>query len=242
MRLSMCLATILMYCAVSVMTGCATGPQQSALRTIAVHGRGVIHVEPDRFMLRASVMHRDKDLERARAHVSEVTARIIDVVKSYPIDVNRTHTTRFDVEPRYHRDTYEFVTYEVDQSINICLVDLSKTEQLTMDVLQAGATSISIDFLAEQDKETLMDFAKRAAVEDARQKAELMASALGNHVGQPLEIGRPDEDWDSGGSQLFQTGNSDSGDTQSVTWVAPTQVKFEATVYVRFALSDAAED
>ena len=84
-----------------------------------------------------------------------------------------------------------------------------------------------------------MDRAKQAAVRDARQKAEMMASVLGNRVGQPLEVGRPDEDWADGGTQLFQSGGRDSGDTQNVTWLAPTQVEFEATVYVRFALIEA---
>lgn len=229
-------------CAVLVMSGCAAGSKSPTPRTIAVEGRGVIRVAPDRFQLRARVEQRDKDLEKARAHVSDVTARIIEVVKTYPVDADRTHTTWFAVYPRYDRETDEFKNYEVSQSIDICLLDLSKSEQLTMDVLQAGATNVSIDFLAEQDKYTLMDRAKQAAVQDARQKAEMMASVLGNRVGQPLEVGRPDGGWGSDQNARFERIDDwDSGDTQSVTWLAPTQVEFEATVYVRFALIEAGE-
>lgn len=41
------------------------------------------------------------------------------------------------------------------------------------------------------------------------------------------------------GQDVWGPTATDSSKTQSVTWLAPTQVEFEATGYVRFALIEA---
>jgi hypothetical protein len=234
-------ATLLALGAAPILFGCAANPDGRPPRTIAVIGRGEVRVPPERFELRAAVRHRDMDLDKARTLVTEASARIIETIKSFPTDPQRTHTTRFNVEPRYEWNTGEFRGYDADQSIVIHLLDLSRSEELTLAVLRAGATSLSVDFLPSQEEEVLITQARLAALRDARQKAEALAAVYGERLGRALEIGRPSNDWQTGGSGMFGQGqgaqaSAEPSDSENITWLTPQEIQVEATIFVRFAL------
>ena len=228
-----------------IVSGCATPHQRPSVRTIAVVGQGVVHVKPDRFVLRTGVEYRDKDLSAAHRKVVETSQRIVEIAKQYPIDTQRTVTGRFDVYPQYDYETKEFLGYCVDQDNTIYLNDLSKAEELTLDVLRTGATSVSIDYSTMENTKDILDRARLAALRDAREQARRMAAELGQQLGPPLHIGRPGDEY-SGDAQLFQSNNQQQqawdsdydGDSVDVTWLKPTEVEFKATIFVRFALAD----
>ncbi len=224
------------------LSGCAASPDPAHPRTITVIGRGVIKVAPDTFVLSAGVEHQNADLDNARTQVAEATRRMMQVAKSFPIDEKRTHTTRFNVEPQYKRDTAELTGYRVSQNMQICLHDLKRADELTWEILRAGATNTYIEFQAAQKEEELFAQARLEALRDARKQAESLAAVLGEHIGPALEIGRPTDS--SGGSyNLFQTARGteeEVKDTQQLELKAPTELEVTATIYVRFALVDAA--
>jgi uncharacterized protein YggE len=236
-RTSSSLIALMPIAWILVLSGCVNGPDVARPRTIAVVGRAEMHVAPDVFFLNVGVEHRDKDLDKVRLQVTEASQRIIGAAKSFPIDETRTRTRCFNIERITDRETCEFKSYEVSQYLDVYLRDLSKAQELTAAVLHAGATHVSIDFLAEQNRDELIEQARLAALRDARRQAERLAAVYGERVGAPLEIGQPDQNAGTWAVQFFQ-GASGAGnaDTQAVRWIAPTEVEIAATVFVRFTL------
>jgi len=212
-------------------------------RTIAVEGHGVVRAAPDTFVLSVGVQRRNKNLDEACAGVSEVCRRITEAAGSFPIDAKRTRTTRFEIDPQYDRDTLELSNYEASEHMEIYLTDVSQSRELTAAVLRAGATSVSIDFIVARNQNELVERARQAALRDARQKAETMASVYGDRVGAALQIGRPGY---TGGMWGYEVDWEEppvavNADDQSVTWIAPTEIEVDATVFVRFALTTPAK-
>ncbi len=242
-----CLAALVLCIVGPLLSGCAR-PAIIRPRMITVIGHGRIHVRPDFFQLSAGISKHDKNLDNVRRMITETSGRVIDAARSFPIDVDRTRTTRFSVFPAYDPNTQEFRHYSADQDIEIYLRDLARGEDLTTEVLRAGATSVSIEFLAETGKDELLQQAREAAVKDAQQQAQRLARTLGERLGAAVQIGNPGDAYvgDIGGLyQMGQMGGNQGGytagaptDAQSVTWLAPTDALIEAAVVVRFQLAD----
>jgi uncharacterized protein YggE len=219
--------------------GCANGPLGPRVRTITVVGEGVLRVPPDRFVLDVGASSLDKDVDKAWAEVAGAGRRIVEAARAFPIDEQRTYTTALEVYERYEKD--QFQGYNVHQDLRISLIDLSKRDELTLAVFRAGADRLSVDFTTEENRKELFERARLAAVQDARQKAERMAAALGDRVGPALQVGNPGADREYGGQQLFQSNqgsarNEDVTDSQAVDLVAPTEVEVKVAIPVRFAL------
>ena len=222
------------------LAGCAASPDAAHPRTITVIGHGVIKAAPDTFVLSAGVEHQDADLDKARNQVAEATRRMMQVAKSFPIDEKRTHTTRFNVEPQYQRDTSELKGYRISQNMQICLHDLTRADELTWEMLRAGATNTYIEFQAAQKEEELFAQARLEALRDARKQAESLAAVLGERVGPALDIGRP-TDSSGGSAYLFQSQSArgtdeEVKDTQQLELMAPTELEVSGSIYVRFAV------
>ncbi|MFI7587442.1 SIMPL domain-containing protein [Spongisporangium articulatum] len=100
--------------------------------------------------------------------------------------------------------------------------------QLMVDLIAAGVTGIqSVDFDVA-DREALLDHARRAAMQAARRKAELLAEAGGVRVGRVLHI----EDGDAGGggpAVAFKADVADPG-------LPPGRITVTAGVTVGYAL------
>ena len=215
---------------VHLLTGCAATPEGSKLRTISVWGHGEVRTPPDRFVLRAAVTHIDKDLDAARNRTAEAARTLLAAIRDFDPDEKETRTLEFAVDRRSNRDG-DFIGFSARQVLEFTLTDVTQAEALTMTALKAGATEIrDADFETSQEAALFFE-ARKAALLDARSKAEAMAAVLGQRVGLPLRIGS-DEDYYSGGDSIFG-GDEDEAE---FSWATPQEVAIEADVKVQFAL------
>jgi uncharacterized protein YggE len=224
--------------------GCAAG-NPTATRSITVHGRGCVNTKPDALVLTITVSHTDDDINEARRQASETSGRLLDAIKPFTIDPDKSHTSRFVLEPNlvWERNHYEAYGYEVSQNLRVHLSDLRQAEDLTLAVLKTGVTSVHSEFVSKSEKE-LWPRARERALLDARRRAEQMAAVLGQRLGAPLKILSLDEEtglniFGGSGGQWHDDDSAPSMPSifeDRLNWMPPTYVHVEAYVRVEFSL------
>ena len=206
-------------------------------RLITVTGTSEISLPPDEVILNLGVVSRDKDLATAKAqHDTRVKKVIADArgagVESKDIQTNALRMTAEYSEEKLPR----FLGYEVTQSVEVTLKDLSKYESLTSKLLEDGVNRIdSVDFeIAETRK--YKDEARLKAIRAAREKATAMAAELGQSIAKPWTI----IENNANSNYLVANGYTYFGNTGSraeeESTVAPGEVTIRASVNVSFEL------
>lgn len=176
------------------------GPRES---TVVVSGEGHSAVAPDMAIITLSVV---KDAKTAREALDANNADMASVLKALKdggIEARDLQTSGFTINPQYSYPNSsdgqnrppELVGYQVVNGLSIRVRDLSKLgeiidQSVTLGVNQGG----SIQFTNDKPDATITE-ARKAAVADAKAKAETLTQAAGVKLGRVIEIsevvGRP---------------------------------------------------
>lgn len=223
--------------------------QSESQRTISVSGDAEVRVVPDEVILALGVETSNVDLEAAKAENDRLAGATIAVVKEHGVEDKHIQTGHISIEPRYEYE-YErrnFLGYFVRKSVVVTLRDLDEFEPLLSDVLSAGTNYVhGVDFRTTQLRKH-RDQARELALIAAKEKAEDMAGALGQKIGQPLTIDEGYVHWFSPygawwgagpGGRMAQNVMQESGGGTADTPTMPGQIAVNANVRVTFALVD----
>jgi len=166
-------------------------PQQFDDRPIiSVNGEAVVKVQPDQIIITFGVETWDKDIMLAKQKNNDIMQKSLKVIKDAGIPDKDIQTDYLSVEPRYN-DNYEkkdLIGYFVRNTFVITVSDPEKVEDLVTAVLQSGVNYIhSINFQSTEFKK-YREQARELALNAAKEKAEKMASALGQSIGAPMQI------------------------------------------------------
>jgi len=170
---------------------CFVQAQQSDDRPqIMVNGEAVVKVQPDQIIITFGIETWDKDVMIAKQKNNEIMKKAMAVIKESEIPEKDIQTDYLSVEPRYD-DDYEkkdFIGYFIRNTFVVTLSDPGKVEALVTSVLQAGVNYIhNINFQTTELKK-YREQARDLALTAAREKAEKMAAALGQIIGDPIQI------------------------------------------------------
>jgi len=183
------------------------GDAEQPRRTIAVSGQGEVQAASDTVAINVGVVTEADSAKKALAANNQAMQQLFNVLDRQQIDKKDRQTVRFDVSPQYqqeqppgmrHADEMRpgtgepqeprIIGYQVTNEVRIQLRDVSQLGTVLDAVVNAGSNRInSIEFSVE-DSEQLLDKARRRAVENAREKAELLAEAAGASVGNVVTI------------------------------------------------------
>jgi hypothetical protein len=168
------------------------GAGLSATNTISVSGEGEVFAVPDIATFTFSVREEADDVATAQDAAAESSNSIIAFLKGEGIEEKDIKTTSYNVYPRYEyqqavcRDGYcppsgerELVGYEVSQSIQVKVRDTDKAGALLSGVGSRGVSDVSGLSFEIDDDDALQQEARRAAIADARDKAQVLARDLG---------------------------------------------------------------
>lgn len=162
--------------------------------TISMEGRGDISVAPDMAVVTTRVVTTGKQAPEALTANTAAMAEVIAEIRSAGIESKHIQTSGFSIYPRYdHSETAQGQTplitgYEVSNGVTIQVRDLARLGAILEAVVTNGANSIGgISFEVSEPAEKL-DQARKAAVADARRRAELYATAAGVSLGRVLAI------------------------------------------------------
>lgn len=209
--------------------------------TLTVTGRGETSIAPDHATLRVGAIAERAVAAEAQAQVNEIAQRILKALRDLKVPENKIKTASVTLSPVYEqattpRERPRISGYRAQNTLQVELDDFQRIGAVLDAAVSVGATQIeSLNFQLKNDREA-RQVALRRAVEDARGKADALASATGLRLRGLREV-------IEGGVHLMyprmEMGQARMafGVDQS-TPVQPGEVQVEASVTLRYDIVD----
>ncbi|MBI2127114.1 MAG: SIMPL domain-containing protein [Thaumarchaeota archaeon] len=158
--------------------------------TISVSGTGVAKANPDRVLVALAISEEAKTAQLATESAATIFNKLLATLAAEGISRNDVQTNSINLNPVYfypERAPPVITGYRLDHSITVTIksqdtTQLGKQAGKVIDVaIAAGVTRINgISFAAgDESIKVLRTQALKAAIEDAKDKANTMANALG---------------------------------------------------------------
>lgn len=167
------------------------GVAHAGARTISVGGSAEILTAPDRFEISAGFEVQTVDLGEARDESKRRAARLLAVAERRGLPACDVKTHQLTLQPRYDNNYGEhrkLIGYEATRSLTLVLHDVADVEAVLFELVEAGANRVDRVEFSSSALAAKRAEARVLAVEAAREKAEAMAAALGQKLGEPLRI------------------------------------------------------
>lgn len=169
----------------------------SKLPTIQVTGTAEIQVVPDTAAFSFTVSKKNESVAEAKRENDATIEKVKDLAKRFsikPSDVKTDYIRVSEVTKRVKipnsDDDYEnvFDGYQVSRSLEIKLRDMAKFESFLTSLLESGITSVSNVSFSSSEIRKYKDQARAAAIRAAKEKAQAIASEIGQSIGRAVSI------------------------------------------------------
>ena len=210
--------------------------------TIAVGGMAEQEVAPDMAYVDLGITVRANDAETARAEEAKIAQQIRRSLLGLAITDNDLQNTGYYMYQEYKVDRDGKRTagqYVLNSSVKVTVCDLDKLSQVIDNTVKAGVTNIDSVSYALSTQNIVQRQLLAAAVENAREKAAVVASAGSRSLGSMLSA---DINGFTGGTVVAAGSNklrsaAVMADGAEATELAPGKIKLNARVQVVFALN-----
>jgi uncharacterized protein len=170
-----------------------TGAEEmSRGRTISVSGQGKVAAVPDQARLEFEVQAETVQLEEASSRAKGRMNEVLKAVKAFGIDGKDIQTVRYNVQPKYKYDKEgnenKQVGFTVSNRLRVVLKNLDLAGKVLEAVTKAGVSQIEGPSFGFADPSKLELQALKAAMEDARSKAEALAQSAGVDLGKVYSV------------------------------------------------------
>jgi uncharacterized protein len=162
--------------------------------TITVSGTGEAVAIPDIATFSFSVTKEAKTSAEAQKLATDISNKILDAVKKDGVAEKDIKTTNYSLYPKY--DYPQIVCpaiypsncpsgkevlrgYEISQTFEVKIRDVSKVGQIVGDATTAGATNISGPTFGVDKEDDVIAQARNEAIDNAKAKAKSIAKGLG---------------------------------------------------------------
>ena len=210
--------------------------------TIAVSGMAEQEVAPDMAYIDVGINVRADDAETARTQEAQIASQIRRALLGLAITDNDLQNTSYYLYQEYKVDRNGVRTadkYVLDSSIKVTVKDLDKLSQVIDNVVEAGATNISNITYALSTQNIIQRQLLATAVENARDKAAVVANAGSRTLGNMLSADINSFDGGTivayGATKLRSTTNLAEDGVS--TKLSPGKIKLNARVQVVFSLN-----
>lgn len=210
--------------------------------TIAVSGMAEQEVAPDMAYIDVGINVRADDAEAARTQEAQIASQIRRALLGLAITDNDLQNTSYYLYQEYKVDRNGVRTadkYVLDSSIKVTVKDLDKLSQVIDNVVEAGATNISNITYALSTQNIIQRQLLATAVENARDKAAVVANAGSRILGNMLSADINSFDGGTivayGANKLRSTTNL--AEDGVATKLSPGKIKLNARVQVVFSLN-----
>jgi uncharacterized protein len=170
-------------------------PVEVRERTISVSGQGQIMIEPDVAFVQVGVQSEGTTAVDAMAENNERMQAVISATLATGVDDEDVRTTVLRLNPVYDTRPNTAVTptaapigYRATNMVQITVRDLEDLGDLLDAVVAAGGTTIENIHFDVSDINDALNQARAAAMNDARQKAELLVSLADARLGEVMSI------------------------------------------------------
>lgn len=161
-------------------------------RTVTVSASGSISAAPDEATISTGVTSEAKTARDALTKNTEAMKNVVDELKGQGVEPKDIQTTQFNIEPVYvypkEGQPPSVTGYRVNNMVGVRVRDLDKLGGVLDQLVTAGANQMNGITFDVSKAETLKDDARKAAMENAKRRAQLLATAAGAEVGEVLQI------------------------------------------------------
>ncbi|MAS37094.1 MAG: hypothetical protein CL610_24050 [Anaerolineaceae bacterium] len=171
----------------------ATAAQEYPPNTLTVDGFGQAFGEPDVVIVQLGVQTSSSDVMEAYNNANIAIQNVIDALKAAGIEDRDLQTTGLYLyqDTPFNPQTGEPGTepiYRVQNSLTVTVRDVDTVGDIINIGVEAGANNIGGIPFSIDDPAALEQQAREAAIGDARQRAEELASLMGVELGSPSII------------------------------------------------------
>lgn len=166
--------------------------------TITVSGEGEAFAVPDTAEISFSVRNEAKTLADAQKVVTDKIAETIALLKEQGIDEKNIKTDSYTSYPKYDYGNSQIncfaigcptpsnpkiTGYEVSQMISVKIKDTAKVSPVLEGLAKIGVSDMNGPNFTVGDEDGLTAEARKLAIDDAKEKAKVLASDLHVHLG-----------------------------------------------------------
>ena len=207
-------------------------------RQITVSGEGEVKVAPDRAVIVLGMVSESRELARAQSENAQKIAQTVAMLEKQGIEKRHVQTDFMRIEPRFEK-TFGVgpASYVVHRDIVVTVIDLKKLDTLIAEAVKLGINSAYNFTLTTSEPRKHRDAARLLAAQAAKEKATLLAQALGAAVGPALNIEEHNVGMPMGTRHAAPpnvTERAAGGDTLPV--FSAGEISVRASVSVTFAL------
>lgn len=155
---------------------------------ISVSGTGTLNLSPDMAIISAGVQSKAKSAKTALADNNSKMAALFAELEKAGIAKKDIQTSNFNIYPevvypkRESNKPPKIVGYNVNNQVTVRIRKLETVGDVLTTLVSAGANNMSGLSFAVSNRKEKLDEARKAAIADARKKAELYASETGTTI------------------------------------------------------------
>jgi uncharacterized protein len=172
------------------------GPHGAHAGLFSISGQGTATAAPDMAVVTSGVVTEATTAREALDANTAAMDKLLASLKASGLEERDIATSGFSIQPRYlyaqkpdgTQEAPRITGYEVRNTVTVKVRDLGKLGGILDRVVTEGSNQIDGLAFDIADKKRLLDEARRGAVEDAKSKAEVFATAAGVKLGRVREL------------------------------------------------------
>ena len=207
-------------------SGARSAPGDTSSGGITVLGTGSTNVTPDRASFAFGTVSQAATANAALTASSQSVARVIAALKKAGVAQGDIQTADVSLSPRMNNNGDEIVGYTASNTVTATVRKIGAAGDVVDAAVGAGANQVSGPNLLASDQDAAYRNSLKAAVADARAKAETLANASSATLGKITAI------VEGGGAVPMPVA---AGAKDSSVPIEPGTQRIEASVSVTFA-------
>jgi uncharacterized protein YggE len=205
---------------------------------ITVRGSGTVNATPDLLKVNVGATIQDSTVAAAQSRVTEITAALVDTLKTAGIAPADYRTVQYNVEPVMDYGskgeptaTPQLIGFRVTSMLELTLRAPEKAPALLDSLVAAGANTLYVQGYTFSDPAALRQAAYAAAMQDAATSAARLASLSGLSLGAVVSV----SDAGASGPVLPVDKGGMGGGSAAMGAVYPGQQTVQVDVVVTYA-------
>lgn len=160
----------------------------SGASTVSFTGEGKVLAKPDVGIASLSILTDGATSKAAQDQNNKRSAAVVDFLKKNGVEEKDIRTTGYNIYPQYAYPSSrpQISSYQVNQTMEIKIRDISKVSSILDGVVTAGINQVYNLSFQVDNPEQLRAEAREKAIEDAKKKAEHLKGQLGIKLGKVI--------------------------------------------------------
>ncbi len=181
------------FLALIVAVAPALAEESKLVRTISISGHGEVRAVPDVASISIGVTTQAATAREALDGNTKAMKALLDTLKQAGIDARDMATSNFSVGPRLdygnnNGQPPKIVGYDVNNMVTVTVRKIEDLGGLLDVAVSTGSNTINGISFSVTKPDAMLDEARKAAVADARHKAEIYAAAGGFRLGDIITV------------------------------------------------------